>query len=239
MDRSWLVLLAAERCLRSHLNWQLESIQRSGAFGEADAWQLVDGTLEHTQAGDSPGVVFCEDWSSDRGRCIRRVRRAHDEGFTLLEVTIVLLISGLLAAIALPSFLNQASKAKQVEAKMYLGTMNRAQQGYMLERARFADSVERTLGITTLQQSQLQLLDSCRSVRVRSMRFTMPACAGCQPAAVCWYGSGCSRTAQAMHSVDTILCESKTAQPGTGRATASSVRRYRRRVPASTEPVGQ
>ena len=102
--------------------------------------------MECIQPKDPPGAVFREDWS--RGLAVPLLSAAgSNRGFTLLEVTIVLVISGILAAIALPSFLDQANKAKQVEAKMYLGTINRAQQGYMLERARFADSVNE-LGVT-------------------------------------------------------------------------------------------
>ncbi|MDZ7993355.1 MAG: type IV pilin-like G/H family protein [Nostoc sp. EfeVER01] len=65
-------------------------------------------------------------------------KKNENEGFTLIELLVVIIIIGILSAIALPSFLNQANKAKQSEAKTYVGSMNRAQQAYYLEKNEFA-----------------------------------------------------------------------------------------------------
>lgn len=64
-----------------------------------------------------------------------------DEGFTLIELLVVIIIIGILSAIALPSFLNQANKGKQSEAKQYVGTMIRSQQAFYMEKGRFATNL--------------------------------------------------------------------------------------------------
>jgi type IV pilus assembly protein PilA len=46
-----------------------------------------------------------------------RARAQDERGFTLIELLVVILIIGILAAIAIPSFLNQRSKGHDAEAK--------------------------------------------------------------------------------------------------------------------------
>ena len=65
---------------------------------------------------------------------------SNTEGFTLIELLVVIII-GILSAIALPSFLNQASRARQAEAKTYVGSALRSQQAYYLEKSQFASTL--------------------------------------------------------------------------------------------------
>lgn len=57
--------------------------------------------------------------------------RAHGEGgFTLVELLVVMLIIGLLAAIAIPSFFNQRDKARDADAKSAARTAQTAIETY-------------------------------------------------------------------------------------------------------------
>jgi len=63
-------------------------------------------------------------------------------GFTLVELLVVLVMAGILAAIAIPTLLSRANAARQAEAKTFMGQLNRAQQAFYAEHHAFAADFE-------------------------------------------------------------------------------------------------
>ncbi len=63
-------------------------------------------------------------------------------GFTLIELMIVVIILGVLAAIALPSFSAYVQRSKMAESVGFLGEIKQRQEAYKAEYGQFADVSE-------------------------------------------------------------------------------------------------
>jgi type IV pilus assembly protein PilA len=68
---------------------------------------------------------------------IRKAQEEHEGGFTLIELLVVIIIIGILAAIAIPVFLNQRKKGWDSAVKSDLKNAATAQETYMTDNGHY------------------------------------------------------------------------------------------------------
>lgn len=68
-------------------------------------------------------------------RRITEAKERQDEGFSLVELLVVIIIIGILAAVAIPLFLNQRAKARDTAARSDVSTIGREISTYFVDGA--------------------------------------------------------------------------------------------------------
>jgi type IV pilus assembly protein PilA len=86
-----------------------------------------------------------------------------DEGFTLVETLVVMLILGLLAAIAIPSFFNQRDKARDADAKTAARTAETAAETIATDNNHYYDGPD-GVTVANLRAAEQTLNDADLSV---------------------------------------------------------------------------
>lgn len=148
--------------------------------------------------------------------------KQNKDGFTLVELLVVIIIIGILAAIALPNFLNQTAKAKQTEAQQNIGSINRTQTAYRSENSAFAGNFD-TLGIGILvgTSSNTSTLNYIYSLSAANNNATIIAQS--KDSALKSYGGGNNfyLNSASQSVIASVVCGAQ--QPGTASASAPAV----------------
>jgi general secretion pathway protein G len=85
--------------------------------------------------------------NNDRGGFVMKSRRYNQDGFTLIEIMVVILILGLLATIVVQSLRGAADKAKKVKAQADLAEYKTALDRFYLDNGYYPSSDQ---GLTAL-----------------------------------------------------------------------------------------
>ncbi|MGE0614941.1 MAG: type IV pilin protein [Bacteriovoracia bacterium] len=123
--------------------------------------------------------------------------RRHD-GFTLIELMVVVAIVGLLSQLAHVSFEKSARRARQVEAKIGLASLYLSQQTVWMDSGSYS---------ACLNLAGFSVVDS--TARYYSIGFSLPAYLGSDDAARSW-------PPQASPPANTAYCGATVAPPGEG-----------------------
>jgi type IV pilus assembly protein PilA len=171
-------------------------------------------------------------------------KKKADKGFTLVELLVVIVIIGILTAIALPSFLNQTAKAKQSEAKQNISSVIKAQQSFRTENPQFTANFD-DLALGTLSTANATTPTFVYALVSGSIATEVSMTADSRDAAVKAY-SGRTETAPvtgtngvSQIAWTSVICEAELPNPAASQANPLGIGAPTNTTPGSANSAGR
>ena len=117
-----------------------------------------------------------------------RNRTRGQEGFTLIELLVVILIIGILAAVAIPTFLSQTGKAKDSNVQSNLNTLQTTEASYQTTAGAYTASLT-TLGNIEPVVNNMNPVPTLCAVTCSNPTGTSDTNSGQTSATPAWYAS--------------------------------------------------
>lgn len=110
------------------------------------------------------------------------IKRSNDNGFTLIELMIVVVIIGILAAMAIPRFMEASTKAKQTEVQLIMKQIYVNQRSYRQEANSYYQpaGAASTANPNAFSQIWVEIMDPCKysfTIVANATSFTCTATA--------------------------------------------------------------
>ena len=104
-------------------------------------------------------------------------KASNSSGFTLVELIVVVVIIGILSAIAIPSFNNASDKAKQREPSTLLASYAKAAQAFYTENSEVADSVgdlNQYITVSACTSNDVQTCKNSQTTSITGLEWNSP-----------------------------------------------------------------